>query len=43
VGANRQGLDCLFITGGIHGAEAADAVLARAGAHAAYAMTGLGW
>jgi HAD superfamily hydrolase (TIGR01459 family) len=43
VGANRQGLDCLFITGGIHGAEAADEVLAKAGAQAAYAMTGLGW
>ncbi len=43
LGANRQGLDCLFITGGIHGAEAADQVLVKAGAHAAYAMTGLGW
>jgi HAD superfamily hydrolase (TIGR01459 family) len=43
LGANRQGLDCLFITGGIHGAEAADEVLAKARAHAAYAMAGLGW
>ena len=43
LGANRQGLDCLFITGGIHGAEAPDEVLAKAGAHAAYAMTSLGW
>jgi HAD superfamily hydrolase (TIGR01459 family) len=42
-GANRQGLDCLFITDGIHAAEAADAVLAKAGAHAAYAMAGLSW
>jgi HAD superfamily hydrolase (TIGR01459 family) len=43
LGANRQGLDCLFITGGIHGGQEADEVLAKAGAHAAYAMTGLGW
>ncbi len=43
LGANRQGLDCLFISGGIHGGQAADEVLAKAGAHAAYAMTGLGW
>ena len=43
LGANRQGLDCLFITGGIHGGQAADQVLAQAGAHAAYAMPGLCW
>jgi len=42
-GANAQNLDCLFITGGIHGAEDPSAVLAKQGAHAAYAMTHLRW
>ena len=43
LGANRQGLDCLFITGGIHEGQAADQVLAQSSAHAAYAMAGLCW
>ena len=53
-GANRQGLDCLFIAGGIHGLEAADsegamsvdkvaALLDSRGARAAYAMMSLSW
>jgi HAD superfamily hydrolase (TIGR01459 family) len=53
-GANAQGLDLLFIAGGIHGAEltdargaldpaATEALLARSGAHAAYVMTALTW
>jgi HAD superfamily hydrolase (TIGR01459 family) len=53
-GAARQGLDCLFIAGGIHGLETAHAdggmntdsvaaLLAGEGAHAAYAMFGLSW
>jgi HAD superfamily hydrolase (TIGR01459 family) len=53
-GANAHGLDVLFIPGGIHGAEtrgqdgqldpaAAQALLAAAGAHAAYAMDQLVW
>jgi HAD superfamily hydrolase (TIGR01459 family) len=53
-GANAQGLDILFVASGIHGAETtqpgggfdaglADAVLAKAGAHAAYTMGELAW
>jgi HAD superfamily hydrolase (TIGR01459 family) len=53
-GANDQNLDVLFVTGGIHGAEAADAqgaldpakveaMLADAGAHARYAIQDLSW
>jgi HAD superfamily hydrolase (TIGR01459 family) len=53
-GANGQGLDCLFITGGIHGADLLDgagatvaasleAFLAREGASAAYALPKLVW
>ncbi len=50
-GAADQGLDCLFIANGIHGAEAmrggrldpvlTEALLAREGLHAAYAMAEL--
>jgi HAD superfamily hydrolase (TIGR01459 family) len=54
IGANAQGLDVLFIPGGIHGAEtrgpggqldptAVEALLAAAGAHAAYAIDQLVW
>lgn len=45
-GANAQDLDCLFLLGGIHGAEAGEgaaALLAREGAHAAYAAPELVW
>jgi HAD superfamily hydrolase (TIGR01459 family) len=53
-GANAQGLDLLFVAGGIHAAEAVDAtgaldlaaaerVLAHGGAHAAYAVGALAW
>ena len=52
-GANRQGLDLLFIASGIHGAEtigpqgldatAVEALLSREGAHAAHAMADLVW
>jgi HAD superfamily hydrolase (TIGR01459 family) len=53
-GANAQGLDCLFVTAGIHGAELLDAAgetdpqrleafLAREGATAAYALPKLRW
>ena len=53
-GANGQGLDCLFITGGIHGADLLDDTgetvptnlerfLAREGAQAAYALPKLRW
>jgi HAD superfamily hydrolase (TIGR01459 family) len=45
-GANAQGLDCLFVLGGIHGAEAGEGaavLLAREGAHAAYAAPALVW
>ena len=53
-GANDQGLDCLFIAAGIHGAELLDlqqqtdparleAFLAREGAAAAYALPKLSW
>jgi len=43
-GANDQGLDCLFVTGGIHGAdEDPHALLAAAGAHAAYSLEALRW
>ena len=50
-GAHDQGLDCLFIADGIHGAEATrdgkldpalvEAMLAREGLAAAYAMHAL--
>ncbi len=51
-GANAQGLDALFVVGGIHGGETRDAdggldaaaaerLLAASGAHAAYAMDAL--
>jgi ribonucleotide monophosphatase NagD (HAD superfamily) len=50
-GANDQGLDCLFIAAGIHGAEAirdgrldpglTAGLLARGGLQAAYAMAEL--
>lgn len=54
LGANRQGLDCLFIVAGIHalelrrgerGLDAADieALLAQSGAHARYAAGELRW
>lgn len=53
-GANAQGLDVLFVAGGIHGAEtvgadgrldaaAAEALLAAAGVHADYAIAALAW
>ena len=43
-GANNQGLDCLYISGGIHAAEGdADALLARAGAQAAWSLAALAW
>lgn len=53
IGANRYGLDCLFVTSGIHaedtmtegavdGAKLAD-FLARGRAHARYAMAELSW
>lgn len=52
-GANRQGLDLLFVASGIHGAEtigpdgldaaAVEALLSREGAHAAHAMADLAW
>jgi HAD superfamily hydrolase (TIGR01459 family) len=43
-GANSQGLDLLYISGGIHAAEGdAQALLARAGAHAAWSLAGLVW
>jgi HAD superfamily hydrolase (TIGR01459 family) len=53
-GANAQGLDLLFVAGGIHEAQitdaagalvpaAAEALLAASGAHAAYAMRALAW
>jgi ribonucleotide monophosphatase NagD (HAD superfamily) len=54
LGANAQGLDCLFVATGIHGAEtmnsagqldaqATASLLAEAGAKAAYAMSDLVW
>jgi HAD superfamily hydrolase (TIGR01459 family) len=54
LGANRQGLDCLFVATGIHGAETLNAagaldaeatarVLSAAGANAAYAVSDLVW
>ena len=54
MGANAQGLDCLFVATGIHGAEtmnsagqldaqATASLLAEAGAKAAYAMSDLVW
>lgn len=44
-GANGQGLDCLFVLGGIHAAEGddADALLARDGASARYSLAELVW
>lgn len=53
-GANGQGLDILFVAGGIHGAElvapdgsldpaATEALLAEGAAQARFAMTGLDW
>ncbi len=52
-GANAQGLDVMFVAGGIHGAEtvgpdgldvaAAAALLAKEGAHARWAMAALSW
>ena len=43
-GANAQGLDCLYISGGIHAAEGDPAELLRkAGAHAAWSLAGLVW
>ena len=53
-GAQDQGLDCLFVAGGIHGLETSDAdgrmnpdkvgaLLAEAGAEAAYAVKALSW
>ena len=53
-GAHAQGVDCLFIAGGIHGAEALDAagqvrsdavtaLLAEAGISAAYVVPHLSW
>ncbi len=54
LGANRQGLDCLFIANGIHAAEASDerglldavrllAIMGKARVHAAYALAALVW
>ncbi len=54
LGANRQGLDCLFVADGIHTVEASDehgrldadrlsARLAKDQAHAAYALAALVW
>jgi HAD superfamily hydrolase (TIGR01459 family) len=45
-GANNQNLDCLFVLGGIHGAELegnAQALLDREGLTAAYSLTELVW
>ena len=53
-GAQDQGLDCLFVAGGIHGVETAGGdgrmapgkvgdLLAKAGTEAAYAMKTLSW
>jgi HAD superfamily hydrolase (TIGR01459 family) len=45
-GANNQGLDALFVLGGIHGAELggdANALLAREGLTAAYSLPELAW
>jgi ribonucleotide monophosphatase NagD (HAD superfamily) len=45
-GANNQGLDCLFVLGGIHGDEEggdATALLAREGLTAAYSLGELYW
>lgn len=44
LGANNQGLDCLYISSGIHAAEGdTEDLLARAGAHAAWSLAGLVW
>jgi len=52
-GANRQGLDCLFVAGGVHGAEAVvggrpvaaavERILLSEGAHAAFVSDALAW
>jgi ribonucleotide monophosphatase NagD (HAD superfamily) len=53
-GAEAAGLDCLFVSGGIHGVETAHAeggmdadkvgaLLAQAGTKATYAMAALSW
>lgn len=43
-GAENQGLDCLFITGGIHVGEGDPAdILAAAGTRAAWSLAGLTW
>ena len=52
-GANDQGLDVLFVASGIHGAEtigpngvdaaAVEALLAKDGARATYAISDLAW
>jgi HAD superfamily hydrolase (TIGR01459 family) len=43
-GAEDQGLDCLFVTGGIHVGEGdADEILAAAGTRAAYSLAALAW
>ncbi|MEI7933143.1 MAG: HAD hydrolase-like protein, partial [Alphaproteobacteria bacterium] len=43
-GANSQGLDLLYISGGIHAAEGdAATLLQRAGAQAAWSLAGLVW
>ncbi len=54
LGANRQGLDCLFVAGGIHGADVVDSAgrldpllaearLAQSGATARYVLKELTW
>lgn len=54
LGANRQGLDCLYVADGVHGEETADdtgrldaerlsAALAKEQLHAAYALAALVW
>lgn len=54
LGANGQGLDCLFVAGGIHGADVVDeegaldparaeALLGQTGAHARYVLKELTW
>lgn len=43
-GANNQGLDCLYISSGIHAAEGdTEDLLARAGVHAEWSLAGLVW
>jgi HAD superfamily hydrolase (TIGR01459 family) len=54
LGANRQGLDCVFVAGGVHAADSIDhrgalnreglgASLAKDGVYAAYALAALVW